>query len=262
MKKEKTSAPILEQSCPACGGLFTVSAASRRKKVQCPHCREIVSLGLPNDVNGTAETDAAPGWMARCEMLQARIEALEHQVEALMVTPRTPAPLIPRRHHDFGLVSHEDRLPGDLAERDAESSHAGGGEGREVFHAEAPAAEAVPREVVVRSFQPSALEIALLVAAGDAAARQVAETLTKILVGSGWKVRGVTEDQDSASACSGLTLVASPDLPLQRVTSTFNAMREAGFAMTFQLDHERGSGETLLIVGTATGAANEAALES
>lgn len=262
MKKVKTSAPILEQSCPACGGLFTVSAASRRKKVQCPQCREIVSLPESDDVNGTPETDAAPDWLARCEMLQARIEALEHQVEALMVTPRTRAPLIPGRAHDFGPVSRQDLLPGDLAEDRGRASHADGGERREVFRTETPAEETVPREVVVRSFQPSAPEIGLLVSAGDGAARRVAETLTKILAGSGWKVRGVTEDQATALACSGLTLVASPALPLQRVTSTFNALREAGFAMTYQLDPERGSGETLLIVGAATGPENETGLES
>ena len=71
-------------------------------------------------------------------------------------------------------------------------------------------------------------------------------------------MRGVTEDQATAPACSGLTLVASPTLPLPRVTSTLNALREAGFAMAFQLDPERGSGETLLIVGSE----NEAALKS
>lgn len=261
MKKVKTSAPILEQSCPACGGLFTVSAASRRKKVQCPQCREIVSLTPPDELNGKPETDAAPDWMARCEMLQARIEALEHQVEALMVTPRTRAPLIPGRAHDFGPVSRQDLLPGDLPEGREGASHADGGERREVFRMETPSEETAPRGVVARTFQLSAPEIGLLVSAGDGAARQMAETLTTILAGSGWKVRGVTEDQATALACSGLTLVASPALPLQRVTSTFNAMREAGFAVTFQLDPERGTGETLLIVGAATGPENEAGLE-
>ena len=255
MKKVKASAPTLEQSCPACGGLFTVSPASRKKKVQCPQCREIVTLPQPDEVNGTPETGAAPDWVARCEMLQARIEALEHQVEALMVTPRTRAPLIPRRLHDFDPVSREDLLPGDLAEG---ASPAGGGERREVFRTEPPAEEAAPREVFTRSFQPSTPEIGLLVSAGDGAARRLAETLSKILTRTGWKVRGVTEDQATAPACSGLTLVASPTLPLPRVTSTLNALREAGFAMAFQLDPERGPGETLLIVGSE----NEAGLKS
>lgn len=188
-------------------------------------------LAEPDETNGTPETEAgrdvpaAPDWQARCEILQARIEALEHQVEALMVTPRTSGPLVPERRHDFGPISREHLSPAESEER------------REIFRPEPPTDAAVP----------GVAEIGILVTAGDAAARQLAETLTGILAGAGWKVRGVTEAP--VVSCRGLTLAAAPTLPLQRVTSTLNALREAGLAMTFQLDPERGPSETVMIVG-------------
>ena len=259
----KMSAPILEQSCPACGGRFTVGSASRRKKVQCPQCREVVTLSPPSALNGTPdpsagrEVPAAPDWMVRCEMLQARLEALEQQVEALTVAPRTRSSLIPERIHDFSPVSRECLLPRDPAERHDGASPADGGERREIFRPEMRAAEAAPREVMARNFQPPTPEIALLVAAGDEAARRLVEPLTEILARAGWKVRGVTEDPAPAPGCRGLTLVAAPMLPLHRVTSTLHALREAGFAMIFQLDPERGPSETVLIVGAGAGTENE-----
>ena len=256
MKKVKTHAPILEQRCPACGGVFTLSGASRRKKVQCPQCREVVTLTEPAELNGTPDAEAgrdlpaAPDWMARCEMLQARIETLEHQVEALMVIPRPRSPLFPERHHDFSPMSREQLLAGDNGER------------REIFRREPPADEAEPRELLARTAQSPAPEIGLIVSAGDGAARRLAEKLTGILARAGWKVRGVTEAAVLSQGCRGLTLAAAPTLPLQRVTSTLNALREAGLAMTFQLDPERGPSETVMIVGAGVGLENEAERKS
>lgn len=254
----KTSAPILEQSCPACGGLFMISAGSRRKKVQCPQCREVVSLTPHAEVNGTpdASLTAVPEWMARCEKLQARIEALEQQVEALMVTPRNRAPLIAERRHDFSAVSREIMPPGDSAENHDAPARTDEGLKREVFRA-----EELPSEVAARTFHPPTPEIMLLVAAGDGAARQLAETLTKILVRVGWKVRGVIEGQ-TLSGGHGLTLTAGPALPLERVTSTLKALREAGFAMTFQLDPGCESSGTTLFVEAGGEAENEAGLNA
>ena len=234
----KTSTPILEQRCPSCGGLFTISAGSRKKRVQCPQCREIVSLVPPPETKGTRDTDAmgdsaaVPGWMARCELLQARIETLEQQVEALMVSPRTRPALIPERLDDVSPV------PREVAESGA------------------------PRGEFSRSFQAATNDIALVVTAGDSAARRVADTLAEILARAGWSVRGVTENRAMALGCSGITLAASQTLPLQRLTGTLNALREAGFATTLQLDPERGASDTMLIVGMGTGSESGAGLES
>ena len=211
-----------------------------------------MSLPQPAEPNGTPVADAVreipatPEWIARCEMLQARIEALEQQVEALMVSPRTRASLLPERLHDFRPASREPLMPDAPPER------------REVFRTDPPAAEAASCGVLAGTFHPPTPEIGLLIAAGDAAARRLAETLGGILAGAGWKVRGLTEGHSAAHGCGGLTLIASPALPLQRVTNTLNALREAGFAMTYQLDPERSSGETVLIVAPAAAPENNA----
>ena len=236
------SAPILEQSCPACGGRFTVGAASRRKKVQCPQCREVVTLSPPSEMNATPETASppAPDWRARCEMLQARIEALEQQVETLMVSPRLHSSLL----HEFSPVARERLPPDDPRENPP------------------PTGEAAPCKALARNFQPAIPEIGLRIAADDEAARRLAATLTGILVGAGWTVRGVTEDPAPAPPPHGLTLIAAPTLPLARVTATLHALREAGFAIAFQLDPQREPSETLLIVGAGAGSDNKTALES
>ena len=248
----KTSAPILEQSCPACGGRFTIGSAGRKKKVQCPQCREVVLL------NGTAHAEAAPAspaapeWLARCEMLQARIDALEQQVEALLVAPRARPPLFAENLADFRAVRAEVPPPDDPAETpDAPVPR------REIFREEKPDDDAAMREMFARKYQPPANDIGLLLPAGDGAARQSVEALTAILVRAGWQVRGVKEDRHfPPESRRGLTLAAAPTLPLPRITGTLNALREAGFSVGFQIDPKRGSNETVLIVATDAGAEN------
>lgn len=249
----------LERHCPACGGAFTISAGSRKKKVQCPQCREVVTMTEPDASPGTPSPDAgpevpaAPDWMARCEMLQARIEVLEHQVEALMVTPRTSAPLVSERLPDFPPLPRDNPRPADPPESLEAFAPLEHTEPRKIFRAEAPADETPPAEVILRKVQPAVPEIGLLVAAGDGAGLRLAGTLTELLARAGWKVRAPAEDTLLSKSCRGLTLAAPPSLPLPRVTSTLNALRDAGYAMTFQLDPARGLDETVLIVGTGLG---------
>ncbi len=217
--------------------------------------------GAP-DADATREAPAAPPWMAHYELLQARIETLEQQVEALSVTPRSHSSLIPERLHDFNPAAREHRLPGAPTASHNGSSPADGEERRTVFRTEMRSAATAPSELFVRNFQPSTLEIGLLVPAGDAAARRVAETLTGVVIRAGWKVRSVIEDMTLAQGRCGLIFAAAPTLPIQRVTSTLNALREAGFAVTFQLDPERGTSEAMLVVGAGAGSENEADLKS
>ncbi len=206
-----------------------------------------------------AELSAAPDWMARCEMLQARIEALEHQVEALMVTPRTTSSLIPERLPDFPSLPRDDlraAAPPESVEPFVPLEHE---EPRENFRMEAPADEAAPAELLLRKVEPAMPEIGVLVSAGDGAGLKLAESLTEILARAGWSVRGVAEDTPLAKSCRGLTFAVPPTLPLPRVMSTLNALREAGHAMTFQLDPTRGLTGPVLIVGVGAGAAKDRA---
>jgi hypothetical protein len=257
----KPNAPTLEQRCPACDGLFTISSASRKKKVQCPQCRAVVTPTDPNEVKQGREADAVPAppeWVARCDMLQARIETLEQQVEALMVSPRTPLAPIRERFRNVSPKSRDHRLHPDPPRSRDESPQANEEQPSEAFRPEPPPAESVPREMFKRSFERPPPEIGLYVNAGDAEARQVAESLTETLASSGWKVRGVSEDAALAEGRFGVTLAASSTLPLQMVTGTLNALSAAGLAVTLQFDPERGTNESILIVGITAEAEDEA----
>lgn len=205
-----------------------------------------------------AEGTAPPDWMARCEILQARIEVLEHQVEALMLPRRTnPAPpQMPDRFPDFPSAPREARPPAEPPERvEVFAPLERGGQGA-ISRAMEPLDEAPAAEVILRKVQSPAPEIGVLVSAGDPAGRKLAENLTEILARLGWRVRDPAEDTVLAKSCRGLTLAAPPTLPLPRVTGTLNALREAGYAMTFQLDPGRGLTGAVLIVGTGAGSGN------
>ena len=162
----KTSAPILEQSCPACGGRFTIGSAGRKKKVQCPQCREIVLLNGTVHAEAAPALPAAPEWLAHCEKLQARIEALEQQVEALLVAPRARPPLFAENLADFRSERAEVSVPEDPPET-AEAPVPR----REIFREEKPDDDAALRAMFVRKYQPPANDIGLLLPAGDGAAR-------------------------------------------------------------------------------------------
>lgn len=230
----KNSPPsLLEQQCPECAGLFSISSTSRKKRVQCPRCRAVVTLAEPPAAAPAAEpvAESAPEWAARCDQLQMRIEALEQQVEALAVAPRRHASLL----RDSSPMSHAQILGG------AE-------EARPLFRPVLRAGEAL-------------WEIALLVATGGGEGRAVAEKLSGILREAGWKVRAVRESDGKPSGRAGLILAAGPALPTARITGTMRALREAGFGMSFQLDPDRGEGDAVLLVGEGAGQEKDAAVK-
>lgn len=83
-----------EERCPACGVAFRL--ADRRKRVQCPHCMEIVELA-PDKPAGRSATPASAkeiseikARLAQVEQLEARIAALERELSDLRAAA-TPA---------------------------------------------------------------------------------------------------------------------------------------------------------------------------
>ncbi len=234
MKKMKATPPVLEQKCPACGGAFTINTSSRKKRVQCPQCREVVDLAEPEP---EPAGPAVPEWAARCEMLQARIEALEHQVEALSIAPRPHSALLA----DSSPMSREQLLAGDGAEVRPVRLPAEKSEARELFR-------------TARSAGGALREIAILVHPGDAAGYALAEKLTKILASVGWNVGAVRETQSSTAKHGGLVLAAGPALPIERITATLNALGADGFGLNFQVDPERGDGDAVLLIGASADA--------
>ena len=76
-----------ETVCPACGAAIKAGSSSRRRRVQCPKCREVVYLdGLP-----VQEPEASPPKRDMPEAAaenRSRIDSLEARVEALEATLR------------------------------------------------------------------------------------------------------------------------------------------------------------------------------
>jgi len=236
---KKATPSVSEQQCPACGGLFTISAASRKKRVQCPRCREVVTLDDPADA--APAPVATPDWAARCDQLQARIEALEQQAEARAVAPRPHAALLA----DSSPMSRAQLLTGDAAPERTVRAPAGDEAAHPVLRPERRAGDPLR-------------EIALVVAAGDDTGRAIAENLREILARAGWEVSAIRTAEAKARKHAGLVLAAGPALPTGRITGTMQALREAGLSMSFQLDPERGDGDAVMIIGAGAGQEKDA----
>src|SRR6188508_339430 len=95
VRKQRVPAESGEMACPSCGAAIKMLPSVRRRRVQCPKCREVVSLeGVPEKQSETAaEAPPAPDTAAmegrnRVDMLEARVEALEAALRDLMEASR------------------------------------------------------------------------------------------------------------------------------------------------------------------------------
>src|SRR5687768_5565917 len=226
------SPPSQEQRCSACGGQFTVATSGKKKKIQCPRCRAIVSTAdtpvrKPIEAEGPA---AAAEWAGQCASLCARIERLERQVELLL-----------RGASDN---SRELTAPASPASASTPDESCGDERRDEPPIFSAPAAEP---ERLRNRFAPSGPsrkangstafdEILLRTMCDEGENSRVVAVLTAILMDVGWKVRRGSHREQGAGASLGLTLTASPDLCRQRLSQTFSALSAAGFSLTLHLD--------------------------
>lgn len=256
MKTVKTSAPCQEQHCPACARKFTV--ATNQGRLRCPHCREIVVLTAPRAPSGKSQDAPAlnggEDWKTQCEILEKRFEALEHEVRSYMAAAARAEQLLlaPGCGHDVCLTP-----------RDAPSQRGEAAEPREIANGNAhgktpgdcaPAEQAEARDVTAQDIRSPV--ITLLASTQDIATHRVARRLTEILSRAGW---GVHESSDVTARCGhGLTLAVAPTLSRERLTTTFNALRVAGFSVTLQFNPQLGADETLLIVGPGAVSENSA----
>lgn len=184
------------EHCPACGAAFAPTLGARRKKVQCPKCREIVVLKAPAPV-ALAASEPAPGIAAelaelralanRLETLPSRVELLEKQLEWLMDNrPAAEASLL---------------RPGQKLRWLRSAPIAWSGEGEPL--------PGLQGEIVLhnaRALRSGALTV--FAAATDMRARRYAERLKELFCQAGWIVHGVHEKL-LAPGQHGLALLTS-----------------------------------------------------
>jgi hypothetical protein len=211
-----------ETACSACGAAIKAPVSTRRRRVQCPKCREVVFLeSTPTQpAELTAPAALAPDMMAeersRVESLEARVAVLEAALRDSMAAGRTVQPG-PGGRKLIWLTSDPDCAPEFSPEQ-----------GRVLFHN-------------LGGVRTQAITIRT--PAGDASARAHAEWFKSIFEHAGWTVRG-PEEISPDTAAIGLSL-AVPELPVAReAAATFFALKAAGFApipvLDIALESERG----------------------
>ena len=220
-----------ELTCPACGAGIKAPASARSRRVQCPHCREVVVLEnlaktetsqLPLDATKpTADSARNAADAARIAALEARIAALEASVA----------------NHEAALAAQPPATSGDAAPAARKKLRwvASAGDAARDFSPERALAlahnltTARPREITIRT------------PAGDRIAGERAAWFKAVFERAGWTVCG-PQDFAPAAADTALTL-AVPELPVaQEAAETYLALKAAGFAPIPVLDPARTNG--------------------
>lgn len=226
--------PPREARCPACGTWINTTGLARRRKVQCPKCREVVDLSTCELSPARAETEPGPGASVAAELAElrervGRIEALEARVaeleSALERAARTGAPV----RSSAAAPGKLKWMPHDEAYRDAG------------FNEEA-ASILVHNLSAVRPHT-----IAIRSAAGDPTAKDRALCFKDLFERGNWTVRGPWETHAPVGGGALILAVRSFPVPAE-VTAAFIALTASGFSVISRLDPHLESDEALLIV--------------
>jgi hypothetical protein len=209
-----------EAVCPACGASIKAPSAARRRRVQCPKCREVVFIGLAPTPEPEAPApkppEAAAETQSRIQSLEARVEALEAALREAMAAGA------PRAAGNSGRkLMWVTTVPGEAPAFSPE-------QGQALFH---NLGDVRSQAITIRT------------PAGDAAAQAHAEWFKMIFERAGWIVRG-PEEIPPDTVTGGLSL-AVPELPVAKeAAATYLALKAAGFEPIPVLDSPRG-GEAL-----------------
>lgn len=222
-----------ETRCPACGATINVSGLGRRRKVQCPKCREIVEMSTaspPVPARVPAPPEISPAELAELRARVSRLEELEARVAVLergAAPPanihflETPAPppdrklrwLAPSEEHHAEQISQTicDILRHNLA---------------------AFAAHTVTMRCVL----------------GDGRAQRRADTMRQVFEQAKWTVHGPTEVA-SPPGDRGLTLaVGSLPMPPD-ASAAYLAFTASGFLLETRIDPSMRGQEVVVVVG-------------
>lgn len=217
-----------ETACSACGAVIKAPPSKRRRRVQCPKCREVVFIEAPIERQpATAPQAETPPQLAvipaatidersRIDVLEARVEALEAALRDSMAARQTVPPGTAGRK----LVWFTSE-PAQVPEYSPEQG-----------------------QVLFQNLQNVRTQaITIRTPAGDFSARVHAEWFKSIFERAGWTVHGPEEVAPGAAA-AGLSL-AVPEVPVARqAAATYFALKAAGFeaipVLDSSLDSARG----------------------
>jgi predicted Zn finger-like uncharacterized protein len=206
----------LEDHCPACGASFAIGSGPRRKKVQCPKCREVVTLAaLPAPVEkAVAALPSAPDELSA---LRTRVEVLEGQLTWLM-----------------------DHRPA------AESALLRPGQSLRWLRGTADwSTQSDALRHNLRALRTATLRI--VAAAEDPPLRRRAEQLREIFLDAAWLVPAV-EELALAAGTRGLSLRGAACPPTRALTASSMALTAAGFQVCCCLDANLARDQVVLVV--------------
>ena len=217
-----------ESRCPACGAAIGTAAITRRKRVQCPKCREIIELEPPKapaETPPTADLLNAElrARLARLDALEARVAALEKALQP-MASLRFLASDEPRTTRHWKWLAPSDS------------------------HRDAPG---VPEEIAnalvynLGNFEPQALTIQAT--AGNERAQQQAAHLKALFERAHWTVHGPQERRAQGGETGLFLAVRGMPLPSE-AAATYFALTASGFQLSSLFDPNLERDETVLIV--------------
>jgi DNA-directed RNA polymerase subunit RPC12/RpoP len=221
--------PSSDFVCPSCGTTFSIAALGKRRRVQCPKCREVVSLE-PRTHTAVLDALKAELGMLRAEIerlsgLEARITELELAIGLRVIAqPEPPEPP--------GTPLHLRWLPRIDVDRTSAQDWL----------------DSKREETLQHNLQLSPGKvIAIRSAAGDPIARQLAERFKAVFERSSWRVMGVEEIVvpmvEHGLALAGGALPTPPGL-----ASAYIAFTAAGFDLVPRLDPSLEPNDAVLIV--------------
>lgn len=233
---------VHEISCPSCGNPLHTAGLTRRRRVQCPKCRETVDIGGeakpapraaaptpapagPSIAELLAEIAELRARLERLEALEARVAELErgHEPPAAATAPGPPPARSPLRKRKLRWMPHTDSF-------------------REAGFTEEAAGILVHNLSAVRPHT-----ISIRSPAGDAFARERALCFKELFERGNWTVRGPQEIYAPVGEGSLILAVRSFPVPAE-VTAAFIALTASGFSVVSRLDPNLESDEALLIV--------------
>ena len=234
-----------EAKCPACGASF--KAPSRR--VQCPKCRQTVTLELAAKPQPPLPVPPKPA-AADAGKDIARLEALETRVAAIEERPAPDAGRPVLHNLETRIAALEECLKHPAADTAAEAARPVARPAirpsklQWLSAAEPSSPDISPAQEEALIHNLSAIRgqaISIRTIAGNTFVRQRAEAFKSIFERAGWTVRGIDEIPRTIAE-PGLSLAVA-SLPVEKeAAAAYLALKAAGFAPVPVLDSALATG--------------------